>query len=208
MKKSILNLTGKDGQIICASGIIDQRDDDSDTFGSERQLERVHEKKIRRAVRDAFNDKSIEDILNREDIEVVVEKDQDELDQAVIHHGQGGEHDQVLPGNDRFKQYDKIDGSGGGQGQGEPGDGDPGDGKASDSGETKDSSVSMFPKTSTWITYFRTWNCQTKLKLSFLTFLTYSLNAVVIQMTVNVKTWMLLKQCVKTLHAVLLLMCL
>ncbi len=144
MKKSILNLTGKDGQIICASGIIDQRDDDSDTFGSERQLERVHEKKIRRAVRDAFNDKSIEDILNREDIEVVVEKDQDELDQAVIHHGQGGEHDQVLPGNDRFKQYDKIDGSGGGQGQGEPGDGDPGDGdpgdgEASDSGEGKDS---------------------------------------------------------------------
>lgn len=83
---------------------------------------------VKEAVQDAVDQRSITDVESGSNI-TIPKKD---LNEPFFHHGQGGHHGHVHPGNKEFNQGDRIQRPPGGGGQGT------GDGKASDSGEGAD----------------------------------------------------------------------
>lgn len=83
---------------------------------------------VKEAVQDAVDQRSITDVDSGSNI-TIPKKD---LNEPFFHHGQGGHHGHVHPGNKEFNQGDRIQRPPGGGGQGS------GDGKASDSGEGAD----------------------------------------------------------------------
>ncbi len=83
---------------------------------------------VKEAVQDAVDQRSITDVESGSNI-TIPKKD---LNEPVFHHGKGGHHGHVHPGNKEFNQGDRIARPPGGGGQGS------GNGKASDSGEGAD----------------------------------------------------------------------
>ena len=86
---------------------------------------------VKEAVQDAVDQRSITDVESGSDI-TIPKKD---LNEPTFHHGQGGHHGHVHPGNKEFNSGDRIQRPPGGGGGGS------GDGKASDNGEGADEFV-------------------------------------------------------------------
>lgn len=115
------------------SYIIDRRlnSKNKSTVNRERFLRR-YRGHIKKAVSDAIDKRSITDMESGEKISIPSK----DVSEPIFHHGEGGERQRVLPGNDEFIVGDKIKrpqgggGGGGGSGKG-----------ASDSGEGEDEFV-------------------------------------------------------------------
>lgn len=104
--------------------IIDRRlnGKNKSTINRRRFLER-YRKQIKTAVSDALNKRSITDIVSGSEVTIPTK----DLSEPVFHHGKGGVHHHVHPGNKEFNKGDRIKRpSDGGQGSG--------NGKAGDSG--------------------------------------------------------------------------
>ena len=100
------------------------------TVNRQRFLDR-YRKRIRKAVSDAVDSRSITDMDRGEQVVIPA----DDLSEPVFHHGSGGSRGVVHPGNKEFVQGDRIrrpEGGGGGAG---------GDGEASNSGDGEDEFV-------------------------------------------------------------------
>lgn len=99
------------------------------TVNRQRFLKR-YRKQIKRAVDEAVNKRSITDLDRGEEISVP----KDDISEPVFHHGKGGLHNTIHPGNKEFNAGDRVkrprQGAGGGAG-----------GDASDSGEGEDEFV-------------------------------------------------------------------
>lgn len=110
------------------SYIIDRRLNAKNKSAVNRQrfLQRYRHQ-IQKAVSDAVNNRSITDIDKGGKISIPTR----DINEPVIHHGQGGHNERVLPGNKHFSEGDKIARPEGGQGQGSGG-------QASNSGEGED----------------------------------------------------------------------
>ncbi|CAM4080270.1 YeaH/YhbH family protein [Vibrio neonatus] len=98
---------------------------------------RRHKQKIKEAVSDAVNRRSITDTESGEDITLP----KSDITEPAFHQGQGGLREKVHPGNDQFVRGDKVErppsgGGGGGSGQGD----------ASDDGEGKDEFIFQISK--------------------------------------------------------------
>ncbi|MGI9274694.1 MAG: YeaH/YhbH family protein [Endozoicomonas sp.] len=100
------------------------------TVNRQRFLRR-YKSLVKEAVQDAVDQRSITDVESGSDISIP-KKD---LSEPVFHHGQGGHHEQVHPGNKEFNAGDRFKRPEGGGGQGS------GEGEASDSGEGVDEFV-------------------------------------------------------------------
>ncbi|GAB7219811.1 YeaH/YhbH family protein [Vibrio comitans] len=98
---------------------------------------RRHKQKIKEAVSDAVNRRSITDTDNGEDITLP----KSDITEPAFHQGQGGHRDRVHPGNDQFIRGDKIERPPGGGGQGGSGEGD-----ASPDGEGQDEFIFQISK--------------------------------------------------------------
>jgi uncharacterized protein len=110
------------------SYIIDRRLNAKNKSAVNRQrFLRRYRQQIQKAVSDAVNERSITDIDKGGKISIPAR----DITEPVIHHGQGGYNERVLPGNKHFSEGDKIARPQGGEGQGAGG-------KASDSGEGMD----------------------------------------------------------------------
>lgn len=95
------------------------------TVNRQRFLQR-YRKRIRKAVSDAVDTRSITDMERGEEVTIPA----DDVSEPVFHHGPGGSRSVVHPGNKEFVQGDRIKRpEGGGAG---------GEGDASDSGEGED----------------------------------------------------------------------
>lgn len=115
------------------SYIIDRRlnSKNKSTVNRERFLRR-YRGHIKKAVSDAIDKRSITDMQSGEKISIPSK----DVSEPIFHHGDGGERQRVLPGNDEFIAGDKIKRpQGGGGGGGGNGNG------ASDSGEGEDEFV-------------------------------------------------------------------
>jgi len=86
---------------------------------------RRYKSQIKRAVNDAVNQRSIQDLENSESISIP-HKD---ITEPFFHQGEGGHRQRTLPGNDQFGTGDKIERPPQGEGSGSS------DGDASDQGE-------------------------------------------------------------------------
>ena len=108
--------------------IIDRRLDGRNKSAVNRQrLLRRYKQQIKKSVSDAINKRSITDTQSGEKINIPAK----DVTEPVIHHGHGGVHEHVHPGNKEFSQGDEIrrpDQSAQGGGGG----------KASNSGEGED----------------------------------------------------------------------
>lgn len=110
------------------SYIIDRRLNAKNKSAVNRQrFLRRYRQQIQKAVSDAVNERSITDIDKGGKVSIPAR----DINEPIIHHGQGGYNERVLPGNKHFSEGDKIARPQGGEGQG-------GGGKASDSGEGMD----------------------------------------------------------------------
>lgn len=110
------------------SYIIDRRLNAKNKSAVNRQrFLRRYRQQIQKAVSDAVNERSIADINKGGKISIPSR----DINEPIIHHGQGGYNERVLPGNKQFSEGDKIARPPSGDGQG-------GGGKASDSGEGMD----------------------------------------------------------------------
>ncbi len=110
------------------SYIIDRRLNAKNKSAVNRQrFLRRYRQQIQKAVSDAVNERSITDIDKGGKVSIPGR----DINEPIIHHGQGGLNERVLPGNKHFSEGDKIARPQGGEGQG-------GGGKASDSGEGMD----------------------------------------------------------------------
>lgn len=110
------------------SYIIDRRLNAKNKSAVNRQrFLRRYRNQIQKAVSDAVNERSITDIDKGGKVSIPGR----DISEPIIHHGQGGYNERVLPGNKQFSEGDKIARPQGGDGQG-------GGGKASDSGEGED----------------------------------------------------------------------
>lgn len=110
------------------SYIIDRRLNAKNKSAVNRQrFLRRYREQIQKAVSDAVNERSITDIDKGGKVSIPGR----DINEPIIHHGQGGSNERVLPGNKQFSEGDKIARPQGGGGQG-------GGGKASDSGEGMD----------------------------------------------------------------------
>ena len=110
------------------SYIIDRRLNAKNKSAVNRQrFLRRYRQQIQKAVSDAVNERSITDIDKGGKISIPAR----DITEPIIHHGQGGYNERVLPGNKHFSEGDKIARPQGGEGQGAGG-------KASDSGEGMD----------------------------------------------------------------------
>lgn len=110
------------------SYIIDRRLNAKNKSAVNRQrFLRRYRQQIQKAVSDAVNERSITDIDKGGKVSIPGR----DISEPIIHHGQGGYNERVLPGNKHFSEGDKIARPQGGEGQG-------GGGKASDSGEGMD----------------------------------------------------------------------
>lgn len=109
--------------------IIDRRlnGKNKSTVNRQRFLER-YKKHIRKAVSDAVNKRSITDVVSGSEV-TIPRKD---LSEPIFHHGRGGRHKQVHPGNKEFVSGDRIKRPSGGSGSGN------GQGKAGNRGEGMD----------------------------------------------------------------------
>lgn len=115
------------------SYIIDRRlnSKNKSTVNRERFLRR-YRGHIKKAVSDAIDKRSITDMESGEKISIPSK----DVSEPIFHHGEGGERQRVLPGNEEFIAGDKIKRpQGGGGGGGGSGNG------ASDSGEGDDEFV-------------------------------------------------------------------
>lgn len=98
---------------------------------------RRHKEKIKEAVSDAVNRRSITDTETGEDITIP----RRDISEPTFHQGKGGVRERVHPGNDQFTRGDKIERpSGGGGGAGS------GSGEASPDGEGKDEFIFQISK--------------------------------------------------------------
>lgn len=88
---------------------------------------RRYRDQIREAVSDAVSNRSIKDIDKGGKVSIPTK----DINEPVIHHGEGGYNNRVLPGNKHFSEGDKIPRPQGGSGSG-------GGKNASDSGEGED----------------------------------------------------------------------
>ncbi|WP_261817135.1 YeaH/YhbH family protein [Vibrio gallicus] len=84
---------------------------------------RRHKQKIKEAVSDAVNRRSITDTENGEDITIPKQ----DISEPMFHQGQGGDRGRVHPGNDQFTRGDRVErppsgkgGSGSGEGDASP----------------------------------------------------------------------------------------
>lgn len=110
------------------SYIIDRRLNAKNKSAVNRQrFLRRYRQQIQKAVSDAVNERSITDIDKGGKISIPAR----DISEPIIHHGQGGHNERVLPGNKHFSEGDKIARPQSGEGQGSGG-------KASDSGEGMD----------------------------------------------------------------------
>lgn len=110
------------------SYIIDRRLNAKNKSAVNRQrFLRRYRQQIQKAVADAVNERSITDVDKGGKVSIPGR----DISEPIIHHGQGGYSERVLPGNKHFSEGDKIARPQGGEGQG-------GGGKASDSGEGMD----------------------------------------------------------------------
>lgn len=111
--------------------IVDRRFDSKKKSAVNRQrFMRRFKQQIRRAVADAIDGRSIEDLDNGENISIPAK----DLSEPQFQQGQGGIWEQVFSGNDQFAEGDLInrpESGGGGQGKG----------KASNEGEGEDDFV-------------------------------------------------------------------
>ncbi|NQZ93363.1 MAG: YeaH/YhbH family protein [Moritella sp.] len=89
---------------------------------------RRYNSQIKKAVSDAVNNRSIQDITSGESVSIPTR----DISEPIFHQGKGGERTIVHPGNDQFITGDKIKRPPPGSGSGA------GDGEASDSGEGND----------------------------------------------------------------------
>lgn len=89
---------------------------------------RRYKSQIKKAVSDAVNQRSIQDLDSGEKISIPSR----DITEPFFHQGEGGDRNRVLPGNDQFSPGDRIERPKGGGGGGS------GEGKASDSGEGED----------------------------------------------------------------------
>ena len=109
--------------------IIDRRLNGKNKSAVNRQrFIRRYKKHIKKAVSNAVNKRSITDITSGSDV-TIPSKD---LSEPIFHHGKGGKHGSIHPGNKEFISGDRIKRppSGGGKGQGS--------GKASNKGDGVD----------------------------------------------------------------------
>lgn len=100
--------------------VIDRRLNDKKKSTVNRQrFMRRYKKHIKKAVSDAAKNRSITDVESGSDISI----SQKDLSEPIFHHGQGGWHRSIHPGNKEFVQGDRIkrpnsgDGKGGGPGK-------------------------------------------------------------------------------------------
>ncbi|OBT13960.1 hypothetical protein A9264_02135 [Vibrio sp. UCD-FRSSP16_10] len=98
---------------------------------------RRHKQKIKEAVSDAVNRRSITDTETGEDITLP----KSDITEPFFHQGKGGLQERVHPGNDQFIRGDKIDRPPGGGGNGGAGEGD-----ASADGEGQDEFIFQISK--------------------------------------------------------------
>ncbi|MBH0018599.1 YeaH/YhbH family protein [Pseudoalteromonas sp. NGC95] len=105
------------------------------TLNRQRFIRR-YKKQIKEAVSDAINKRSVTDSSSGESISIP----QRDISEPTFHQGQGGNREQIHPGNDQFSTGDKIERPKGGQGGGA------GEGDASDSGEGQDEFVFSISK--------------------------------------------------------------
>ncbi len=111
------------------SFIIDRRLNAKNKSAVNRQrFLRRYREQIRDAVSDAVNNRSIRDVDKGGKISIPTK----DINEPVIHHGEGGHNNRVLPGNKHFSEGDRVPRPQGGSGSGSGG------GKASDSGEGQD----------------------------------------------------------------------
>lgn len=89
---------------------------------------RRYKQQIKKAVTEAVNNRSIQDLDSGEKITIPSR----DITEPFFHQGEGGDRTRVLPGNDQFSTGDKIERPQGGSGGGA------GEGNASDSGEGTD----------------------------------------------------------------------
>ncbi len=98
------------------------------TVNRQRFLRR-YKSQIKKAVSDAVNNRSIQDITSGESVSIPAR----DITESIFHQGKGGDREAVHPGNDQFITGDKIERpQGGGSGSGT------GDGEASNTGEGTD----------------------------------------------------------------------
>lgn len=105
------------------------------TLNRQRFIRR-YKKQIKEAVSDAINKRSVTNSSSGESISIP----QRDISEPTFHQGQGGNREQIHPGNDQFSTGDKIERPKGGQGGGA------GEGDASDSGEGQDEFVFSISK--------------------------------------------------------------
>lgn len=106
--------------------VIDRRLNDRNKNAVNRQrFLRRYKEQIRKSVTDLVSRRSITDM----DQGGVVNIPSRDISEPTFHHGAGGDHDHVLPGNHRYKPGDKLPRQGGGgKGQGQGGEGEGEDG--------------------------------------------------------------------------------
>lgn len=108
---------------------IDRRKNDRDkSLVNRRKFIKRYHGKIREAIDRSIIDRSIKDMQSGGSISISTKG----IDEPSIHHGPGGDHERVYPGNDRFSQGDHIKRPLGGAGEGGNGSGE-GDGDVMDS---------------------------------------------------------------------------
>lgn len=110
--------------------IIDRRlnGKNKSTVNRQRFMNR-YRKHIKKAVSESVNQRSITDVESGSSITIPTR----DISEPVFHHGSGGDHQQVLPGNKEFVAGDRIKRPPSGSGKGGSGKGE-----ASDKGEGED----------------------------------------------------------------------
>ncbi len=97
------------------SQIVDRRQNGKNKSAVNRQkFIRRFRHQIKKAIADAVEERSITDLDKGEKVSIPTK----DTSEPFIHHGQGGHHERIYPGNKEFNQGDKIARPKGGGGQG------------------------------------------------------------------------------------------
>jgi uncharacterized protein len=108
--------------------IVDRRLNGKNKSAVNRQkFIRRFQKQIKKAVEDAVAERSVTDLDKGEKVSIPTK----DISEPFFHHGSGGRHERVYPGNKEFQKGDKIPRPPGGSGEG-------GGSEAADSGEGED----------------------------------------------------------------------
>lgn len=106
------------------SVIIDRRLNDRNKSAVNRsRFLRRYKEQIQRSVQDMISERSIKDMERGGAVNIPTR----DISEPVFRHGEGGDHEMVLPGNRKFNAGDRIprpEGEGEGDGQGDGGEGD------------------------------------------------------------------------------------